>query len=73
VLEGHKVELVEPFGKQVTMGAHLGVKLNARILPKISAFVEPTLYWLGNINMPSVNFLSVKYMQTLNVGIQYDI
>lgn len=73
VMEGHTVELVEPFKDSgIAVGGHLGVKLRIGIVPHVAAFVEPTLYLLGNTKLPSVEFLTVKYMQTLNVGAQYE-
>ena len=72
ILANHKVELEEPFQNGgIKFGAHLGVKVQIKASKRLGLFVEPTLYLLNGINMPCVDFLSVKYMQTLNVGIQY--
>ena len=74
VMVGHEVELVEPFSQSgIALGGHLGVKLRIKVTPRIAAFVEPTLYLLGNAKLPSVEFLTVKYLQTLNFGVQYEL
>ena len=74
VMAGHQVELVEPFTQGgMAVGAHLGVKLRIAVSPRIGVFAEPTLYLLGNTKLPSVEFLTVKYMQTVNVGVQYEL
>ena len=73
VMVGHQVELVEPFTKSgIAFGGHLGVKLGIAISPRMAIFAEPTVYLLGDTKLPCVEFLTVKYMQTVNVGLQYD-
>lgn len=73
ILQNHEIELAEPFDKGgITLGGHFGLKLRAKVMPHVSLYVAPTLYLINGITMPSVDFLSVKYMQTLNLGVQYD-
>lgn len=73
LMEGHVVAEKEPLKSGMGIGAHLGVKLRCKIMPHISAFMEPTFYLLGSTNLPAVDFLNVKYMQTLNFGVQYEL
>ena len=72
-MEGHIVEEKEPVKSGMGIGAHLGVKLRCKIMPHISAFAEPTFYLLGNTDLPTVDFLKIKYLQTLNFGVQYEL
>ena len=68
------MELVELFTQGgMALGVHFGVKLMIAVSPRIGVFAEPTLYLLGNTKLPSVEFLTVKYMQTVNVGVQYEL
>lgn len=73
LMEGHIVEEKEPVKSGMGIGAHLGVKLRCKIMPHISAFAEPTFYLLGNTDLPTVDFLKIKYLQTLNFGVQYEL
>ncbi len=73
LMAGHTVEEVEPSKAGMGIGAHLGFKLRCRIIPHISAVVEPTFYLLGSTKLPGVDFLTVKYLQTLNFGVQYEL
>ena len=70
---GEEVQMEEPMKVKSGMGAHLGFKLRFKIVPHISAIFEPTFYFLGNTELPSVDFLTVKYLQTLNFGVQYEL
>ena len=70
---GEEVQMEEPMKVKSGMGAHLGFKLRFKIVPHISAIFEPTFYFLGNTELPSVDFLTVKYLQTLNIGVQYEL
>lgn len=70
---GEEVSMEEPMKVSSGVGAHLGFKLRFKLRPHISAFVEPTFYLLGSAKLPSVDFLTVKYLQTLNFGVQYEL
>ena len=73
VMAGHEVVLVEPFTKGgMSFGGHLGVKMRMALSSRLSLIVEPTAYFLGNANLPCINFLGVKYMQTVNAGLQVE-
>jgi hypothetical protein len=73
VMEGHQVELVEPFTKGgIAFGGHIGVKLRIALSSRFSVIAEPTAYFLGNTKLPCIDFLGVKYMQTVNAGLQVE-
>ena len=73
VLAGHVVELAEPFNSSgMSVGGHLGLKLRMALSSRMALWAEPTVYFLGDAKLPCVNFLSVKYMETVNVGLQYE-
>jgi len=71
--QNHEVTEKDPLATKGGLGAHLGFKLRFKIIPHISAIVEPTFYMLGSAKLPSVDFLTVKYLHTLNVGVQYEL
>jgi hypothetical protein len=73
LFEGEEVSMEEPMKVSSGLGAHLGFKLRFKMIPHISAFVEPTFYMFGSAKLPSVDFLTVKYLQTLNIGVQYEL
>ncbi len=69
----HEVKEKDPILCKSGIGAHLGFKLRCRLIPHISAVIEPTFYLLGSTKLPSVDFLTVKYLQTWNIGVQYEL
>lgn len=71
--QNHEVTEKDPLRTEGGIGAHLGFKLRFKVIPHISAIVEPTLYMLGSAKLPSVDFLTVKYLHTLNVGVQLEL
>ena len=74
VMVGHQVELVEPFTKGgMAFGGHIGVKLRIALSSRFSVIAEPTAYFLGNTKLPCIDFLGVKYMQTVNAGLQVEL
>jgi hypothetical protein len=73
LMQNHVVTEKDPLATKGGLGAHLGFKLRFKIIPHISAIVEPTFYMLGSAKLPSVDFLTVKYLHTLNVGVQYEL
>lgn len=73
LMQGHEVTEKDPLKTEGGIGGHLGFKLRFKIIPHISAIVEPTFYMLGSAKLPSIDFLTVKYLQTWNVGVQYEL
>jgi hypothetical protein len=73
LMQGHEVSEKDPLKTKGGIGAHLGFKLRFKIMPHISAMMEPTIYFLGSAKLPSIDFLTVKYLQTLNFGVQYEL
>ena len=73
LFEGEEVSMEEPLKVSSGLGAHLGFKLRFKMIPHISVFLEPTFYMFGSAKLPSVDFLTVKYLQTLNIGVQYEL
>lgn len=73
LMQGHEVTEKDPLKTEGGIGGHLGFKLRFKIVPHISAIVEPTFYMLGSAKLPSIDFLTVKYLQTWNIGVQYEL
>ena len=34
--------------------------------------VTPTFYWMGTKELEGIDFMKVKYVETLNLGVQYN-
>lgn len=71
LMQRHRAEPINAEKVGFGIGAHLGVKLEYRIKPRLSAFLISTLYTLGSTKMPGVEFANMKLMQTFNLGVQY--
>ena len=67
----HQVEPVDADKVGLGFGGHLGLKLTYNITPRISAFLLPTVYFLGTTKMPGIDFTKLKMMETINLGAQY--
>jgi hypothetical protein len=55
------------------IGAHFGLKLDYRINRNLGAFFSPTLYWIGNMDLPGTNMSKLKLIETFNIGVQYNL
>jgi len=67
----HVVEPVDADKVGLGFGGHLGLKLTCNISQRISAFLQPTVYFLGNTKMPGIDFTKIKLLETINLGAQY--
>lgn len=73
VEKGHIARYSKSIGDSKTrLGLNAGLKLKYNINDDFSAFFSPTLYWIGDMSVPRRNFLYVKYLETLNFGVQYN-
>jgi hypothetical protein len=75
VMEGHLVDPVEQFKTgELSFGAHLGIKLRMSLSSRLAVIAEPTVYFLGKTKLPCVHSLgNLNYMETINVGLQYEL
>ena len=75
VMVGHLVEPVEQFKTgSISFGGHLGVKLRMPLSSRLAIIAEPTINFLGNAKVPCVNsFKGINHMETINVGMQYEL
>ena len=71
-MQNHRVEPVNAEKVGIGIGAHLGLKLEYHIKPKLSAYLTTTVYTLGSAKMPGIQFTNLKLMETINVGAQYN-
>ena len=72
LMQNHRVEPVNAEKVGIGIGAHLGLKLEYHIKPKLSAYLTTTVYTLGSAKMPGIQFTNLKLMETINVGAQYN-
>lgn len=70
---GHRCVLANSYNSQTAIGANAGAKLNARINSHIGLFLSPTIYFLGNIDLPGLQLLKTKHIETINLGVQYTL
>ena len=73
VMLNHSVELNIPQKNTFHVGAHFGLKLDYRINRYLGAFFSPTLYWIGNMDLPGTNLTKLNLIQTFNIGVQYSL
>ena len=71
VMENHKVDLNIPSKMAVSFGGHFGVKLIYQWKPRIAFHLTPTIYFLGSTDLPGMNFTKLKFVETINLGVQY--
>lgn len=71
LMQNHRVEPVNAEKVGMGIGAHLGLKLEYQIKPKICAYLTTTVYTLGSTKMPGIKFTNLKLMETINLGAQY--
>lgn len=71
LLAGHEVRQAEPVETGVSFGLHGGVKLVANVTPRLGVVFTPTLYLLTNDRLPGVEAFKLRYLETLNLGVQY--
>lgn len=70
--EGHSIALAKPVDNKTVFGANVGVRLTAHVTPNWSVYLSPTLYVWRKFDLPGINFLGTKHLETLNLGLQYD-
>lgn len=71
LLSGHEVRQDEPVETNISFGLHGGVKLTANVTPRLGVVFTPTLYLLTNDRLPGVESFKLRYLETLNIGVQY--
>lgn len=71
VRQGHAIEPGEQAKGKMGIGAHAGLLLSYRLNNSISLTLKPTIYALGNTEMPAVEFLKLKFVESINIGVQY--
>jgi hypothetical protein len=73
VMMHHYVQLDMDQSVRLHFGAHLGLKLDYRINKHLGAWFAPTFYWISNTKLPGVNFTYLKFVETFNIGVQYNL
>ncbi|NPD92502.1 hypothetical protein [Xylanibacter muris] len=72
---GHEARLIDESGPQTGLGGNLGLRVSTRLYRNISLFASPTVYVFKACKTPGTDFSlskSVRLLETLNVGVQYD-
>ena len=68
----HKADPVNADKLNWMQGAHIGLKLKYQVTRHIGISLTPTAYLLiGKIKMPGIEFVKLKTMETINLGVQY--
>jgi len=74
VLEGHAYQSRKSMKKATVWGVNGGFKLKCNVTDKIGVSLTPQLYvFKGYINLPGVRFMKGHIMETLNLGVQYNL
>lgn len=69
--EGHSITPIDGANNKSFLTFNLGVKLNANISKHISLWLTPTFYWMGNNDIEGFDLLRTKFMETVNIGVEY--
>ncbi len=70
--EGHVAELARPVDSDVSIGANVGFRLTAHVTSSLGVYLSPSLYVWKGFDLPGVNFMMTKHIESLNLGVQYD-
>ncbi len=71
--QNHKAEPVSKAKATTNIGFNGGLKLKCNVSPQLSVFFAPTLYWMGTKDMPNLDLVSLKHIETMNVGLQFNL
>ena len=71
VQQGHACEPVGKAGGKTVVGVNAGVRLSARITDRWGLYLAPAVYAWGGLDLPGVEFMQVRHLETLNLGVQY--
>lgn len=69
----HEVDPIDAESVGFAVGAHVGLKFEARITRRWSAWLVPTVYMLGGAKMPGIEFTKLKTLATFNLGAQFSL
>ncbi len=69
--EGHEAWLVKAPEVGTSFGFHGGLKLAANVSKHFQLYLSPTFNVLTTDQLDGVNFLRIRYLETLNLGVQY--
>ena len=73
IMENHTVVPNGDTKGKMSLGAHLGFKLEYHWKKHLSFYLSPTVYSLLSTKMPGVDFTGLKLMETINFGVQYSL
>ncbi len=71
IRENHFVESLQAKPRKVNPAVNGGVKLSAHITPELAIVLTPQIYFVPKLNIPSINMNSMKNLETINLGVQY--
>ena len=70
--QGHEARLAAPAGNETEFGAPAGLRLTANVGKGWGVYLAPALYVWKQFNMPGVEVVLTKHVETLNLGVQYN-
>lgn len=71
--DGHEYRLNKRVETTAKFGLNAGLKLTAHVTPRIDAFFSPTIYAMRHLGISGINFIKLRHIETLNVGVQYNL
>ncbi len=69
--QGHEARLSEKALLPMTFGVNAGLKLTANVNNHIGVYFSPNINLLTGKRLAGVDMLRIRYIETLNLGVQY--
>lgn len=69
--ENHECRQSDPLTSMTRFAGNAGLKLAANVSPSMSVVFTPTFYVIGDMGLGRTDFFKLKYIEVLNLGIQY--
>lgn len=70
--QNHMIEPIDEDKSKSFVSLNAGVRLRANVAKNIALWFTPTFYWMGTNEYSGFDFMKVKYVETLNLGVQYN-
>lgn len=69
----HEARLAKPAARKAAIGGTVGVRLTANVTPRLGVYLAPSFYVWRLGDLPGVQFMITKHVETLNLGVQYNL
>ena len=71
--QNHVAVPVNELKNSTVFGFNGGLKLKCNVSRHISAFFAPTIYYMGQKEIAGFDYPKTKYLETMNIGVQYNL